>query len=179
MIEHYISLGIAHVYLSIYSLNLKSAVDASEQYSRRTCLRVSGMQELASESTDSLILDMASAIGADISLADIDRSHRVGRVQAGSTKPRSIIVKFATYRARHCFYSRRASARDNGYRGVFVNEDLTSQRNKLLYLARAAAKAGHLQGAWSHDGTVLVKDMKGMVRRITSPTSIDDAVGIV
>ena len=73
---------------------LESAVDAAEQYSRRNCLRISGMKEGAFENIDTIVLDIAKAIGVDL---DVDRSHRLGRpgtVAEPRTKPRDIIVKF-------------------------------------------------------------------------------------
>ena len=75
------------------------------KYSRRNCLRISGIPETKSESTDDIVLDMANAIGADLILEDIERSHWLGKPKprsvpqhAGqlSTRPRSIIVKFST-----------------------------------------------------------------------------------
>ena len=54
---------------------LEAKADAAEQYSRRNCLRVAGIKEIASENTDVYVIDMAKAIGADITLDDIERSH--------------------------------------------------------------------------------------------------------
>ena len=42
--------------------------DKSDQYSRRNCLRISGITEAESESTDDIVLDMAKAIGANLTL---------------------------------------------------------------------------------------------------------------
>ena len=80
---------------------------------------MSGLKEEENENTDDLILKMASAVGSDIVLADIDRSHRVGNPKGARRRPRDIIVKFATYRSRLNLYRKRTSLKDTGYRGVW------------------------------------------------------------
>ncbi|KAH3738900.1 hypothetical protein DPMN_045543 [Dreissena polymorpha] len=51
--------------------------DRAEQYSRSNCLRVTGIPETKdNEDTDEIILDMAIEIGANLSIEEIDRSHR-------------------------------------------------------------------------------------------------------
>ena len=139
---------------------LESAVDAAEQYSRRNCLRISGYEERTPENTDTIVLDIANAIGVDLDVRDIDRSHQLGQPGTAAeprTKHRDIIVKFSTYRARNKLYKARTLTKDKGYKGVFVNEDLTRSRSKLLYEARTRVKSGQLKSAWSSDGTVLIK----------------------
>ena len=49
-----------------------------------------------------------------------------------SGRPRDIIVKFSSYRTRRKVYGARTKTKDNGYRGVYINEDLTKLRNMLL-----------------------------------------------
>ena len=59
-----------------------------------------------------------------------------------------------------------------GHDGVFVNEDLTKKRNGYSYEARKLVKRDLLKGAWSSDGTILIKDNKDDVFRITSLTDL-------
>ena len=98
--------------------SLERQADQAEQYIRRNCLRVSGLKEEENENTDGLILKIASAVGSDIVLSDIDRSHRVGNPKGARGRPRDIIVKFATYRSGFNLYRKRTSSKDTGYRGV-------------------------------------------------------------
>lgn len=144
---------------------LEVSVDVAEQYSRRNSLRMSGVPETATEDTDTIVLDAARDIDSEISLSDIDRSHRVGKPKVG--RPRDIIIKFATYRARQKLYKQRTLLKDRGYMGVFLNEDLTKLRMDLLYKARVRVKSKFLKGAWSSDGTILVKDNADVVHRIS------------
>ena len=155
-------------------------------------LRITGIKEETGESTDDIVLNMAKALGANISVSDLDRSHRVGKPNPKppvslsddtntdtetdtdtepappAPKPRAIIVKFATYRARQVFYKTRTKAKTNGYKMVFVNEDLTKYRNGLLFEARELVKGERPQGAFSSDGTILIKDNGNNVFRVMS-----------
>ena len=149
---------------------IEKLVDAGEQYSRRNSLRMSGVAEVTGEDTDKIVMDRADAVSADISLDDIDRSHRVGKHKPGKT--RDIIIKFATYRARQKFYSKRKGLKDAGYAGVFLNEDLTKQRMNLLYKARMKVKSRCLKGAWSSDGTILIKENDDEVVRVTCESDL-------
>ena len=145
---------------------LERKVDQGEQYSRRNCLRISGIKEEPIENTDSIVLRLAAAIDADVHLPQIDRSHRLGDPTKPRVRPRDIIVKFDTYRSRQALFKQRTNLKQRGYEGVFVNEDLTKLRSGLLYNARSLVKVELLKGAWSSDGNILVKDSKDKVHRI-------------
>ena len=97
---------------------LEKQIEQAEQYSRRNCLRVSGLKEEASEDTDTLIMTLASTVGSEIQISDIDRSHRVGNPRQQRDRPRDVIVKFSTYRSRQNFFKHRTALKDTGYRGV-------------------------------------------------------------
>lgn len=129
------------------------------------------VKELASENTDEFVLQIAKAVGSDIVIGDIDRSHRVGK--PNPQKPRDIIVKFATYRARQTVYKSRGLLKDNGYKNTFINEDLTRKRSSMLFKARQLVKNGHLTGAWSSDGNILVKDSDSKIHRIDSERDLE------
>lgn len=83
--------------------------DELEQYSRRSCLRITGIAESANEDVSKIVLDLSRRIKVDITPQDIDRAHRVGRLRdnhgLGSqsrkqNKGREIIVKFTNSSAR-------------------------------------------------------------------------------
>ena len=153
-------------------IKLEQALDDAEQYSRRNCLRISKFPEQADESTDEIVLKIADTLNVNISSADINRSHRIGKP---GPKVRDVIVKFATYRARERLYKQRAGLKQSDLKGIFINEDLTKLRSKLLYDARTLVKSQPpcLQGAWSTDGRILVKDLRGKVHRVSSHDELD------
>ncbi|MCG8048797.1 MAG: hypothetical protein N0E48_24860 [Candidatus Thiodiazotropha endolucinida] len=149
---------------------LETEIEGAEQYSRRNCLRISGIPETGGENTDDLILKMAGDINADVSLQEIDRSHRVGRPR--ENKPRDIIVKLSTFRVRQRLFKSRTSLKTNGYAGVFMNEDLTKFRSGLMFTGRKLVKEKRILGAWSSNGTILFKDNEDNIHRIQKPEDL-------
>ena len=136
--------------------NVELNNDAQEQYGRRNCLRISGIAESTNENTDRIVLAIAEDLNVPLTQADIDRSHRVGKPVRGG---RQIIVKFATYRARQILFEVRKKLTElPKYSNVFINEDLTARRSKLLYDARQVKRAKKLIAAYSSSGKVVVID---------------------
>ena len=63
---------------------LESLVDRQEQYSRRNCLLVHGIEETNDENTDDLVLkSIYEKLDVYITENEIDRSHRIGRKKDG------------------------------------------------------------------------------------------------
>ena len=102
-------------------------------------------------------MKLASDLGVFLSPADIDRSHRVGAPRPG--RKRAILVKFATYRARHSVYAKRMDLRNTeDWKNTYINEDLTSIRSEVLFKARNYVRAGLLKSCYSSDGRIYLKD---------------------
>ena len=141
--------------------------DDLEQYSRRSCLRISGIVEKNNEDTTRFVLDLADRCGADISIQDIDRSHRVGRPIAQeegdfgisdepqrSTKTHEIIVKFQSHGARLQLLKARAFFRERKEK-KYINEDLTKTRKKnLAFVCRKLKKdsKSSVERTWFYNG---------------------------
>ena len=78
--------------------HLEYTVDELEQYSRRNSIRITGISEDEHEDVNKRVLDLFNhKMGVSTTIEDIDRMHRVGK---RGNKPRAVLVKFATYRAR-------------------------------------------------------------------------------
>ena len=127
---------------------VESDNESLEQYTRRNSVRISGIPEELSENTDDIVLKLADKLDVPMTSADIDRSHRVGKpdnqgrtAATSKTRHRDIIVKFATYNARHRLYSMRKELRTTDMNRVFINEDLTRYRSKLLFDARSLVRS--------------------------------------
>lgn len=139
--------------------------DVSEQYSRRSCLRISGIPESSDEVTDDIVLSIAQECEVNLARTDIDRSHRVpARKSAPATKPRpaDIIVKFISYRSRAALLGGKSRLKSSGnFKGVYINEDLTQYRASLLRSARLLVKSGKASSAWSRDGRIFIKNNDG------------------
>ena len=153
-------------------LKLEQTADDCEQYSRRNSIRITGITESSNEETDKLVLHMAYDLDVQLNLADIDRTHRVGRIREGHK--RAILVKFSTYRARRSLYSKRLELRDKvQWQGTYINEDLTTRRSELLYKARLYVRARLLKSAYSSDGKIYVKDKADKKHLITTVSDLN------
>ena len=62
----------------------------------------------------------------------------------------------------------RTALKDNGFAGIFLNEDLTKKRSNVLFEARKVVKADCAKGAWSVDGNSLIKDFADKIHRLSS-----------
>ena len=70
-------------------------LDCQEQYSRRNCLLVHGMEENNNEDTDQEIINIVkNDLGEEIIIHVIDRTHRLGKRKLDNNAPRLIVVKF-------------------------------------------------------------------------------------
>jgi hypothetical protein len=141
--------------------DLESTNDDLEQYQRRNSLRISGLLEEDNEDTfqrSLCVINETMKVEPPIQEQDIDRLHRVGKQDGG--KPRSIIVKFATYRARHRVMQCRRNLKNSN---IFINEDLTRERSKLLYQSRLTKRQEKIKDCWTHDGSIVFKDLKGKI----------------
>ena len=146
---------------------LENSLNNQEQYSRRSCIRIFGLQERKGENTDTLAADIIrSKLGVSLDpMKDIDRSHRTGSVRDASSPstmvhpsegasnrkshPRPIIVKLSSYRKRREIIANRRKLKGTG---VVIVEDLTLKNQKLLSMARSVE---NVKSAWSSDGRII------------------------
>ena len=104
---------------------LKAQNDQHEQYSRRSCLRINGIDKVNNESSDDCIakvVQICNDLNVNITADDIDRAHRVGKER------KTMIVKFYSFGKRTSLYKARKSAKNN----IKIHLDLTKKRLKLL-----------------------------------------------
>ena len=90
-------------------------MDDMEQFSRRTCLKISGIRESGKiENTDQLALSVINELilpttGRNLTLNHIGRKHKIGKPSNQSNmndkRPRDIIVRFLSYRDRALVYT--------------------------------------------------------------------------
>jgi len=152
--------------------------DSYEQYSRRNSIRISGVRETPEESTDQIAINIAKSIGADLTISEIDRSHRVGRIRTKqdaesearipTSKPRDILVKFVSYGSRAKLLLNKKNLKGSEFDGVFLNEDLTRTRSLLFQQARQLVKTKLAKGAWTSDGTIVIKSHNDTRHRVES-----------
>ena len=92
--------------------DLEKKMERQEQYSRRNCILIHGLKEEMDESTDDRVLKLfREELNEDVLLADLDRTHRIGKKSDSSSKPRPVIVKFARYNIREKVFKSKKNSR--------------------------------------------------------------------
>lgn len=136
-------------------------IDSLEQYSRRNNIRIFGIAESATESTDEIVLEFVkNKLGIELSANDIERSHRVGQL---TDKNRALLVKFASYRSKSKIFQVKKRLKGSG---ISIAEDLTRAR---LTVYQEAKRVHGKNKAWTRDGKIFWED-KG---KIHSATNLD------
>ena len=173
--------------------------DEPEQYNRRENLRIYGVPETNSRKNDgeSVLSNIADKLGMELNEWDIQRAHRLGKkpkhnpnAQEVSTMRKAIpiIERFVNHKKRNKFvYAKSKLKLSERNSRVFITEDLTQLRNKLLNyvknkcddkfvlchtlngkirMKKSAKKAGKLPGENGKD------DGTGKWLTITSPDDL-------
>ena len=159
-------------------LQLEAKLDDLEQYGRRNSLRISGIEEdVEGEDLPTKVKNVLTVLGLENSV-QIDRLHRVGprprrdRDRTQKHRSRLVLVKFANYTSRDAMIKTKTrSSLKEKLPGVYINEDLTQPKAKLLYGARKLKKNKQIIDCWTVDGRLVVKDC---VRKINTVVDITD-----
>ena len=132
--------------LSVYEAHMQDLevkIDDNEQYSRRSCLRITGIQlpqneKESSEECTKKVMDVFAELEVDISEDGIDRAHRAGKktTDDDGTEGQAMIVKLNSWKDRVAVYRARKKLED---KRIYV--DLTFRRAKLLKLAQTLVKS--------------------------------------
>ena len=95
------------------------------------------------------MLGVFKKAGADVKEQDIAAVHRVGKVGRG---PRPILVKFVSRRKmREVMEKKKSLKGKDGYQKVYINDDLTPLRAKLLALVKGL---DNVDKAWTVGGSI-------------------------
>ena len=146
---------------------LREDLDSIEQYSRRNCLVVHGIPESKEDSRDAALHVFNGRLDVPVTPHCIDRSHRLGRFQPSSNKPRPVIVKFVSYETRRQVFL--AKRRLKGTK-IVITENLTKRRSDLLNRTRAQPD---IKAAWTTDGRIVCLLENGEKRTIVTERDLD------
>ena len=113
--------------------------DRLEQYSRRENIRVLNLSEPAGTETkeelEAGVAEVCSQTGIAVTAIDFAACHRVGKRK--TEKPRHVLVRFVNRRIRDAVIrGRRHLKGKDGFDGIYINEDLTLHRSKLMHLIK-------------------------------------------
>ena len=133
----------------VKSLNYE--LDDQQQYSRRTCLLIHGVQEEDKENVEAKVLDVVNKdVQANLEVKDVSRTHRLGK-KRNDGKPRPIIVRFLSYRQRKQVFDKKRALKG---KKIVITENLTKSRYSLLQSCKEHFGKEHV---WSYDGRICVK----------------------
>jgi hypothetical protein len=168
--------------------NMQQQLEESAQYSRRNGVRIFGCPEKTSEDTDKIVVSIAEKMGANISLSEISRSHRIGPPPSmNNSRPRPIIAKFIGYRHKKEFITKRSQLKDlpSSEPRIFVNDDMTKLRASLAARARDIKKSGKIEDTWCRDGIIFIKKSSHSGNKIIKITTasqmngFEQSIGVV
>lgn len=143
--------------------------DRVEQYTRKNSPEIHGAPESAYSTIEVVVLKLAEALEVSITPQDVEISHKLKH--KGN---KTITVKFANHKIKSNIYKSRAqlkniqvsnlfpsataTTRAAGDR-IFLQENLTSYRKKILNCANEMRRDGVLQNVWTLDGKMYVKTL--------------------
>ena len=142
--------------------------DRLEQYTRKNSLEIHGIPEEAYETTEEVVVKLASALDVPVNPQDIEISHKLRRK---GTKP--IIVKFASHKIKTKLYKARTKLKNVSFSDLFPSsnaatrvaasgkiylfENLTSYRRKIVKRANEMRNEGLILSVWTMDGKIFIK----------------------
>lgn len=141
--------------------------DKLEQYTRKNSLEIHGVPESAYTETEDVVLKLAEALDVSVEPKDIEICHKLNRK---GNKP--IIVKFISHKVKTNLYRARAKLKNVRVSNIFphcssstlvqadrifLNENLTSYKKKIMSRANEMRRNDELLSVWSMDGSIYVK----------------------
>ena len=164
--------------------NLELRADENEQYHRRLCLRIFGVElddgkegESGQECFQKVQNILTEDLNLDISEMLIDRAHRIGPVVDDSDtgkRYRPIIIRFATWRHRtQVFKARKATKK---YK---IRPDLTHRRVKLLQKANGLLANSNDCFAFADINCRLCLKLKDKYRYFSTETQLLEYVKLI
>lgn len=161
--------------LKIEMRDLNARVTHFEQLARETNVEIQCVPEHKMENLASIVKILGTVISRPIADSEILAIHRVPKVKPDSSRPKSIIVKLPSLRARDEILAAVSSFNKknktnklnsahlgiNGINGinspVYVSEHLTPANKALHAATRIKAKEANYKFVWIRNGRILVR----------------------
>ena len=143
---------------------IKVDIDSTQQKLKEANVRLVGLPENHSCDAEDIKVDIIKFAQEQLALPtfdpeDIEEVSRLGKVS--ESKTRDVLITFKNKASRNRFYNRRRKLYDANTRtspsGVYINEDLTSYRQRLYYDGRHLRKKGTNHSVWTSAGTIMIK----------------------
>ena len=134
-------------------------VDDLEQYSRRSCLVMTGVKETRGEDTDQIVEEILfSKLGLNLAPFEVQRTHRLGQIRDlkdGRAVNHPIIIRFVGYKSRDKVFKVKRKLIGTGF-SIF--ENLMERRAELL---QEVKKIAGYKNVWTMDGRILTFGRNG------------------
>ena len=157
--------------LKVEVKNLEKKPDDQEQYSRRNCLLIHGLNGTKIENMDKMVLGVINdKLNMDMSQVSIDGSQRLRKRKGPGQKPRAIIVKFTRYKDKHHVSRNKKLLKGSG---ISITESLTLKR--MEHLKKAREQHG-FANVWTLDRKIMFKGDDGNPSGFLSGFRIADNV---
>jgi len=99
--------------------------------------------------TDKIVLDICNNnLEVPITLNELGRTHPIGKVRGGKVQ---VIARFITYRQRQAVYGSKSKLKNNPNK-VFITENLTTRRRKIMDELNYLRTNRKISACWSMDG---------------------------
>jgi TolA-binding protein len=156
---------------------LATNVDDLDQYSRNSNLLIHGIPLTSPPGTSEgnliqhTVQLLNNHLGTTLQEADINAAHRTGRTtnfntgpnethaqtnMAVASRPQPIILQFVSKKLRHSTLSLQKHLKG---KGISITEQLTVRKASLLKKCSELVSSKKLEGAWSHEGKILIKTL--------------------
>ena len=158
--------------------------DRLEQYTRKNSLEFHGVPESAYSSPEEVVLKISEALEVPVGPQDIEISHKLN-----NKGNKAIIAKFISHKVKSNLYRARTKLKSirmtdlfpgSSYattteaNRIYINENLTSYRKRIMKKTSEKRRDGELLSVWSLDGTIFVKTLPtGRPIKISEPEDLD------
>ena len=133
-------------------------MDDLEQYSRRSCLVMTGVKETRDEDTDQIVEEILfSKLGLNLTPFEVQRTHRLGQ-RRDPKDGRAVyrpIIRFVGYKSRDKVFKVKRKLKGTG---ISIFENLTERRVEFL---QEVKKIAGYKNVWTLDGRILTFGRNG------------------
>ncbi|XP_013163289.1 PREDICTED: uncharacterized protein LOC106114571 [Papilio xuthus] len=174
--DQYLKLEVENRVLRSTVQDLSTRLTFVEQQSRQNNIEITGLPENKSENLITTVVQLKSIVSSSIKESDIVSVVRTRKTDKNSNRPRAVVVKLSSIKARDDLLASvtkfnrankdgKLSSQHLGYGGtvspVFVAEHL-SPANKILHAeTRKFAREKGFKFVWVRDGRILVRKHEG------------------
>ena len=153
---------------------LCTKVETLENQRRILNIKLDGVKENSNEDLLGTVEKLVKDMGSSCKHSDIDSVYRLGRKSTHSGRPRSIVIRFASVRARHEFYNKRSTLKGKkAWFGVWINEDVldvTRRKKDDMISVADLCRAKNVECKLHSDGIIIAGRKYGINDLATLPS---------